>query len=157
MTLSPPSRSFRPPRFTSGDADLTGESSSTSSVDVPTPFMAADLVSSVGDGTYVRSASSSAFQLTRAGFNFFTFSSPPPAFVRPGLLAPTGARGTPAKDRDTSAAALAAADAMSVSFGCGKPSRESPMSGRDRNGEAFVGEAVHKTRQHVSRIAHTMD
>jgi hypothetical protein len=119
--------------------------------------MAADLVSSVGDGTYVRSALSSAFQLTRAGFNFFTFSSPPPAFVRPGLLAPTGFRGTPAKDRDTSTAARAAADAMSVSFGCGKPSRESPMSGRDRNGEAFVGEAVHKTRQHVSRIAHTMD
>jgi hypothetical protein len=117
--------------------------------------MAADLVSSVGDGTYVRSASSSAFQLTRAEFNFFTFSSP--AFVLAGVLAPTGARGTPAKDRDTSAAALAAADAMSVSFGCGKPSRESPMSGRDRNGEAFVGEAVHKTRQHVSLIAHTMD
>jgi len=46
---------------------------------------------------------------------------------------------------------------MSVSFGCGKPSRESPMSGRDRNGEAFVGEAVHKTRQHVNLIAHTMD
>ena len=119
--------------------------------------MAADLVSSVGDGTYVRSASNSAFQLTRAELIRFRLSPPLPAFVLAGLLAPTGARGTPAKDRDTSAAALAAADAMSVSFGCGKPSRESPMSGRDRNGEAFVGEAVHKTRQHVNLIAHTMD
>mmetsp|Transcript_9881 Transcript_9881/g.44788 ORF Transcript_9881/g.44788 Transcript_9881/m.44788 type:complete len:331 (-) Transcript_9881:1497-2489(-) len=138
MTLSPPS-SLRPPRFTSGDADLTGESRSTSSA----PTRAIDaLVSSVGDGTYVRSASSSAFQLTLGLLPcllplwvFLALTLTLAVFAGLFVAGARGWRGD-ANERATSAAARAAAAAMSPSFGCGKPSLESRMSGRDRNGEA---------------------